>query len=226
MQPNLKREGINIVVRGQFNPAIIQPSWLAMHNLIREEEAEEAEIQVIHPSASSFRVEWARAKVTQDRFEVGTEHESFYEPVRDLVLGIFKLLDQTPVAMLGINHNTHYRLGSEEEWHALGDTLAPKDDWDDLLIKPGMRSLTMEGLRPDDYSGWIRVKVEPSVHLGTRGVYVQVNDHYNLASHNEQSEVAAGSSALSSILSNEWIATMRRSRHISQSIASLNSSHA
>lgn len=224
MRPNLKREGINIVVRGQFNPAIIQPSWLALHDLIREEEAEKAEIKIIHPNASAFDVKWMRVKVTQDRLEIGTDQESFYEPVRDLVLGIFKLLDQTPVAMLGVNLNTHFQLESEEEWHAVGDTLAPKADWDELLNEPGMRSLTMEGVRPDDYSGWIRVKVEPSRRVST-GVYIQVNNHYNLGLSEDADEVAAGNSNLFSILAADWLTTMERSHHICETIASIGSHH-
>ena len=71
-------------------------------------------------------------------------------------------------------------MGSVEAWDRIGHVLAPKDKWKALLKEPGTRSLTIEGQRPDDYHGYILVKVEPSSVLGPQGVYISVNDHYEL----------------------------------------------
>jgi hypothetical protein len=50
-----------------------------------------------------------------------------------------------------------------------------------------MASVTEQGERPDDYDGYVRVKVEPSTATQP-GVYVQVNDHF-------QWDVEAGETA-------------------------------
>ena len=40
--------GVSIVLVGQFNPPIVTPQWLARHSLVSGEEADNAEIGVIH----------------------------------------------------------------------------------------------------------------------------------------------------------------------------------
>src|SRR5882762_5070374 len=99
--------------------------------------------------------------------------------MRDLIVGTFNLLQHTPLHKLGINIDMHFRMDSEASWHAFGHRLAPKDLWQDTLKNPGMRSLTMEGQRPDAFRGYIRVQVEPSIKIHP-GVYVRVNDHYEI----------------------------------------------
>jgi len=217
MGPQLEYQGVNIVLRGDFNAAIFHPSWLAAEDLIRPQEAEAAKIEIVSPRVAVFTTEWLQLSVFGDRFQAGTVQEAYYEALRDLVVGVFTLLNHTPLRLMGINRHFHYRLESEEAWHGVGHRLAPKEDWKEALTNPGMRSLTMEGKRPDNFDGYIRVKVEPSTRVQF-GVYVEVNDHYELLS---APETPRGTTWAIDILSKQWSESTQRSLLIAQEIANL-----
>ena len=191
-------QGTSIVLRGSFNPAIFHPSWFASNGLIRRQEAEAAKVEIVHPKVAVFSAEWLQVNIAEDRFQVATTQEPFYEALRDLVSGVLDLLSHTPLSAMGLNRDFHYGLQSEAAWHGVGHRLAPKQDWEDVLEEPGMSSLTMQGKRPDHLEGYIRVKVEPSAQV-KYGVYVNVNDHYQLKSGDETS---AGTREAMGILTN------------------------
>ena len=67
-QPAIEIEGVSIVLLGDFNPKIFQPAWFAAQELIRKEEAESAEIEVIHPEVVVFSLDWLRIQVTRNRW--------------------------------------------------------------------------------------------------------------------------------------------------------------
>jgi hypothetical protein len=217
MRPQLEIQGVNIVLRGNFNCAVFHPSWFVSQDLLRRQEAEAAKIELIHPQAAIFNIDWLELRVTENRFQVSTIQESYYEILRDLVVGVFRLLNHTPLSVMGINRNFHYGLESKESWHAVGDLLAPKQEWVDVLDKPGMRSLLIEGARPDDMDGYIRVKVEPSIRVRF-GIIIEVNDHYQLPS---PSQPPTGAEEIVDILSKRWNESMQRSLDIAQKIAGL-----
>ena len=206
-------EGVGIVLVGSFNPKIFQPAWFAAENLIRKEEAQEANIQIIHPQVASFSLDWLHLQVTDEQFTATTTQSSFYEPLRDLVFGTFRLLRHTPIRMMGLNRDFHFRMPSEEAWHAFGHRLTPKELWASVLKEPGMRSLTMEGLRPDDLLGYIRVRVEPSIRISP-GVFINVNDHYAV----KEVETSRGCDEIIDILAREWKRSLDRSAEIVSSL--------
>jgi len=217
MEP--QRQGLSIVFRGNFNPAIFHPSWFASHDLIRSQEVDAAQIQIVHPDAAVFKAEWLEINVVRDRFQASTVQESYYEVLRDLVISVIDLLSHTPLRVMGVNRAFHYQLRSEEAWHSVGHRLVPKADWEKLLKKPGMKSLIVEGARPDVLEGYIQVKVEPSTEV-PYGVFVEVNDHYKL----KQSDAAISETSVAmQILSKRWSESMKRSLSIAQKIASLGS---
>lgn len=208
-------QSANIVVLGKFNPSIFHPAWFATQNLIRTKEAEAADVQIVHPEASIFQIDWCEVHVVRERFQVGTLQEPYFEPLRDLTTGVFSLLSHTPVQALGINKQYRFRFASEKIWHAVGDRLAPKDVWQDVLDSPGTRHLTIEGRRPDQKAGHIHVLVEPYPNLG---INIQVNDHYELSDSPHDS---SGIESLITILSENWDESMKRSDKIAKQIAGL-----
>jgi len=210
MRPQLDIQGVSIVLLGKFNPAIFHPSWFAAQELIRQQEADATEIVLVHPEASILNTDWLQVHVVRNRFQAGTAQESYFEPLRDLVVGVFSLLSHTPVSAMGINRDFHFKLESEKSWHQLGHRLAPKQDWKDLLDEPGMLSLAMKGERTDDFDGYLQVRVAPSPRI-QYGVFVAVNDHYRLV---ETSEIPV-------ILNEQWSESMGRSLRIAQKITSL-----
>lgn len=209
---------INLVLLGEFNPAIFQPSWLAHNKLIREEQAtgEALSIGLIHPEVSDFKTGWLHLQVFKERLQANPTEDGCDEEIRDVVIGILRLLPHTPVHALGINSVAHWEMESVEQWHTLGHTLAPKSPWGCLLEQPGMRSLTMEGVRTDDCAGQIRVKVEPS-SLVSPGVSVEVNDHFQVKSPGE----SAGAGQILGILEEHWIKARDRGMRIIERLREL-----
>lgn len=172
--------GAAIVLVGSFNPAIFQPEWFVRQNLLSETEAGAAKINAVVPQICDFETGRFQIQVTTDRFAAVSKADANPAPLRDLVLGTFFILEHTPVTAVGLNRQMHFAIGSEEDWHRLGDTLAPKDGWYKILPgRPGMRSLTIqtqmhEG-RPEDPK--LTIKVEPSLQVKF-GVYFETNEHY------------------------------------------------
>lgn len=208
-QPKPDLSGLNIVLVGSFNPQIFQPAWFAAENLIRKEEGEAAKIELVHAEFVSFTLDWLQLQVTRDRFIASTTKESHHEALRDFVMGTFRLLSHTPIKQMGLNLDLHFLMKSEDEWHAFGHRLAPKEPWAGILEKPGMRSLHMQGVRPDKFKGYILVRAEPSVRIQP-GVFVSVNDHYEVDDPNS----SQGCNEIMNILTQGWQLSLRHSKEI------------
>ena len=177
-------DGSSIVVLGSFNPAIFHPLWFKINQLIRSEEADAAKLEVTHPAISVFSLEWFKLQVEMERFIVETTDKANFGPISDLVLGAFSVLDHTPVRALGINRVMHFKMDSREKWHAFGHMIAPKEVWQGVMERPGLRSLTMEDPR-DAPMGFTRVRIEPSKQIDP-GIFIEVNNHYEIKDNNIQ----------------------------------------
>ena len=215
VQENPRIQGLSIVLVGDFNPKIFQPAWFGMEGLIRKNEVETAEIQIIHSDIVIFSLkDWLSFNVTREKLSVETTQEAYYEIMRDLILGTFKILRHTPLKMMGINHYRHSLMDSEEEWHRFGDKLVPKERWRKILKKPGMRSLTIEeSIRPGSFKGYIRITVEPSIRIHP-GAFFQINDHFEV----KDPENTLGADEIISILENVWDESTKRSKEIIKTI--------
>ena len=121
--------------------------------MLDEDEARAAEVGIVHSDVASFRVGAIGIDVTRDRFQGETTDATSYEALRDLVVRVFRRLPHTPVAALGINRNAHYQMPSRKKWNDLGHLLVPKAPWEPVLTRPGTRSVTVEGRRPDSHQG-------------------------------------------------------------------------
>ncbi|MEW6277334.1 MAG: hypothetical protein AB1758_01845 [Candidatus Eremiobacterota bacterium] len=208
MASRLEVEGKSIVMLGDFNPKIFQPAWLLSRDLVRQSEADQAEVQIIHAEVSSLEFEGYSIVVTRERFQISTSQAPFYPVIRDLVVGAFTLLSHTPIRALGLNTDGHFRMPSHEEWHGFGHRLTPKEGlWEGILKSPGMRSLTVEGIRPDLCPGYIRVKVEPS-NLLIPGVFVSINDHL------EPANAGVGCAPVVECLRQQWQEAQDRAQRI------------
>jgi hypothetical protein len=198
-------EGMSIVLLGSFNPTIFQPAWFASEELIARDLADAADVGIVHRQMVNFTAGWFQISVTEDRFSVTSLTAPSDDLVRDLVLGTFRLLRYTPITAMGLNKDVHYKIESEEAWHAIGHKLAPPSNWDSVLKDPGLRSLLIEGARDDELTGYVRVKVEPSVRVHP-GLYVGVNDHYEIT----DPAPAEGASRILKILDEQWGNAQRR----------------
>ena len=219
--------GVTIVLLGNFNPAIFTPAWFALHGLLPESAATNAELQVAHQRSTAFSTDWLRLTVTADRFAVETSQPPHIRP-RDLVARVFReRLSHTPISALGINRDVHFQVPSLAERDQIGRTLAPVKPWgawgQDLGLDGehgGMTSLTMSQLRPEGRptGGKVNVTVEPSNRIGDGrlGIYVGVNDHYQ----SEGTGPGAGEHLIG-LLENNFEMSLRRSDGIIDHIMSL-----
>ena len=78
MAPIPEIDGAAIVILGSFNPAIFHPLWFKKQGLLRDEEAETAELDVTHPDLSAFHFEGFRLEVVKERFIVEAKDPSFF----------------------------------------------------------------------------------------------------------------------------------------------------
>ena len=203
-------QGLIIVVRGHFNPIIFNPVWFSSEGLIRKEEAVKAETQIVNPDVVSFNLDWLRLQVTRETFFVETTKDSYEDVLRDLVAGTFKLLRHTPLTMMGINRHLHFRTGSVEKWHQIGDILAPKKIWNTIFKKPGLKSLSiLESDRDDGLKGYIQLKIEPSARVNP-GLFISTNDHFQV----NDADSALGADEILDILENRWQESLERSTNI------------
>lgn len=215
--PQIHSEATSIVLIGSLNPAIFHPSWFAAHNLLRAAEAEAAVTNIVHPDVASFKTEWLEVSVVRERLQISTAQEPQYEALRDIAVGILGLLSHTPIRAMGINRDFHFDLVTENRWNELGHRLVPKQDWAPLLVRPGMRTLVVEGVRPDELKGYLRVTVQPSAQI-PYGVFIEVNDHYILKTEERESD---GANTARLILSEEWDESMKRGSDIARAIAKI-----
>jgi hypothetical protein len=178
--PTCELEGASIVLVGAFNPGIFQPSWLGANQLLRPEEVEDATSDkhdyLIAREVAAFTAGWLELQVTEQRFSAQTSDPAHYNPLRDLVLSAFRLLEHTPFTQMGINRLLHYRMPSEADYHAFGHFLAPKPPWEGVIAKPGMLTLRIVGTKPDDARVKYTTKVEPSVRI-QHGIFIETNEH-------------------------------------------------
>ena len=116
-------EGISVVLVGSFNPALYHPEWFGRMGLIRDDEVKAANLEVVHNEITSQMIGSIKIQVRSNQFLATTVNAADYEPLRDLVAGTFKSLSHTPIRMLGINFDAHFRMGSVDAWHLVGHRL-------------------------------------------------------------------------------------------------------
>jgi len=217
MKTSPELEQASIVFLGSFNPAIFHPSWFAAHDLIPCDDQKVPKginRTLVLPEITDFSTEDFSLQVQAQRFALRTTNASFYESLRDLAYSTFSILHHTPIIKMGLNRDFHFRMPDIDAWHEIGHRLAPKEHWKGLLHHPGLRHLSMEGERQDDYKGFIRVIVEPSNEIKPHGVHIGVNDHYEV----HDPEKNKGSIELIEILQKMWSKSINSASKTAQTI--------
>lgn len=216
--------GVDIVLLGDFNPAIFSPRWFSANGLIRETAADEAELGVVHQEVADFTADWLRIQVTRERF-VAASLQAPFARLRDLVHSVFhECLFHTPLRAFGINYSVHFLVASMATRDRLGTALAPLEPWGPWRERlnldgrhGGMTALRMSQLRPADRDegGQINIKVEPSNRVGSSsgtGVFASINDHFAGDGDAER---------LMATLASKFEASLEQSEHIVDHIMSL-----
>lgn len=203
---------------GSFNPAIIHPLWLAEKGLIPQNLAQHAASEasgrplVVTPRLASFLADWLSVQVTQQQLVLATVEQGREVDLRDVALGLFQLLPETPLGAIGINADSHFRTEGASAWHAFGDKFVPKNYWEPLFAEDGwksrgdgkrvgMRSLVVEVHREDTPAkGHVRIELAPSVRVVPNGVYLGINAHFDLGS----GETRGSGRDAATVLETQW----------------------
>ena len=236
-RPEIALDEHSIVVRGAFMAHLITPDWLASKELIGPDDLTHSVVEVISPNVTVFRSGAFRVQVMPEVLQVLTTDLAETERARDLILGILRALPYAPVSVLGMNRSVHFTPSSEEEWHAIGDRLAPKEPWEssEVLNLPGMVDVTLQGVRPDKYGGFVQVQVQPSGRIA-HSVYVAVNDHFDLSivdsqptrrpefkkGANDNAEITVDKTPVAiEVLKSEWTSFTKRANKVIEFVAGL-----
>ncbi|MBC8986687.1 hypothetical protein H9X96_12960 [Pedobacter sp. N36a] len=172
---------IHLTFVGNFNPAIVQPYWLAQKGLIRESEAQDVKIELIHNEFTRFSLDWVTIEVRQDRFDLHCSQEPYFDIVKDLCVGIFNSLKETPIKALGINHIWHCDLKSAEKYYEFGNKLTPLSNFNFLNDARMILLEIIEAKRSDNKPGSYRIRIEPTDKTSSiYGVAININDHFGL----------------------------------------------
>jgi len=174
----LASDSMNVVLLGEFNPLQINPQWLRQMDLIGAEDYDSYNIEVISPAGTVVSFGSIRLQIVPESLHIASDASDDVEAARDLVAGILLSNGSPGISSMGINRAVHFG-AALERYHAIGDALTPKAVWDGVLHLPGMLNLGITGVREDGYGGAINVQVQPSAMVRP-GVFVSVNDHYNL----------------------------------------------
>ena len=190
-----KLAGFNCVLVGNFNPAIFHPQWYGKINLFRENEIKEAKVGLIFPDFCQFVISGIDFRVELSRFQASTDKQENFALLKDVVLGTFSVLDQTPISAMGINFRGHFELNSKNKLDTLVNNYCPSGPWDGLLEKSKLATLINQGNNPFDKKGYVRIKIEPSTKL-ENGLFIEINNHFALESKNPQDVI--------NVLNEQW----------------------
>jgi hypothetical protein len=220
IEPELSE--LSIVLIGNFNPVIFQPSWLAGHGLITDKAAQSAAITVIHPDITAFSIEGLFTfQVDRERLILGRAAIPWVYG-SDFIAKIFRdLLPHTPVSKLGINVLVHFDAGSQAKRDEIGEMIAPRAPWGEWGAQAssgegakhgGLQSLTLIQKNVTDRpAGWIQAKIEPSARIrgGQSGIFMEINDHYEVSGTDSQD-----AQAIVAILQDKYDSSVRHSEKI------------
>jgi hypothetical protein len=213
---NIEAETASIVMLGSFNPSIFQPSWLASKGLITDVDASQAIVEIIAPQVSSTRSAGIRLMVLPERFHAQCDESIDQVRMRDLVVGVFSVLAETPVTRLGLNWNYVVTLASDEAWHRLGDELAPKPRWSKVLPRrPGMKSIVMNSPLEAPVRGEVNVKVEP-VLAGPTPNRVSVDLNFDFP----ETGPGEGVTGFRRLIEEQWPQRRLDARHMAEEVVS------
>jgi hypothetical protein len=214
----LKYELVNIVFLGEFVPSIIHPLWLAKKGIIGEKEAEDANIKIIHSDISQINLGWCLIEVTRNRFEIKSEQSASFAPAKDLIINIFRVLRESVIKAIGINHVFEYDLMNKDNFYNLGNMIAPLKLWSNSLENPLVDKLDItEPQRKGEYNGTRRIRVATAA-TSTKPYYAEfaINDHYDL----EDNPSADSNVIATELLTKQWEYSRSMSQEIVENILS------
>lgn len=204
--------GSSIVAVGAFNPAIFSPDWLERNGLIGTQDAEAARQSpsyIVTHQVSVLETDWFALQVLESQFSL-TSKGALSPAIRDLAVGILSLIPQTPISAVGLNFVGHYRIDTEDEYHKIGDVLAPKKIWNELFpdenSSAGVADLTIRILptprgKIPETGDEKRISIQSSTKIKC-GIFLSYNDHHTV--HADEGDNMTMAECTARIVDNGW----------------------
>lgn len=195
----LDERQVSIVLIGNFNPRIVQPSWFDARGLLTEADVE-ADNLLVSEAITTFRTPLLTLLCDQGRFQITTTGKTpTPDLIRDLVVDTFEILGETPIGQIGINELVHVP-SRRKSWDALVAQFGDPQRSLEVMDEQQLKTIELTGPRPDeDPVGSRQVLMQPSVLLQD-GVFIQINDHLRLDADGSPTEARTAVE----ILANEW----------------------
>lgn len=178
---SVKSEILSFVALGSFNPQIFHPAWLLKEGIISPKDADAIEVKINSRNISVLSNSWLGVEARDLILKVTVNQKAYYEIVRDIVGGIFQVLNNTPVRALGINNSANVSFEKQSDRVNVGAGFINLDNWESLLKDPQFNQIVVQGTKKSDkYKGYQRITIQPSIEI--EGIFIDVNDHFELDS--------------------------------------------
>jgi len=190
----LEERGTTIVLLGSFNPAILQPAWFAARDLLAAADVD-AKSLVLTDNFAAFSTDVVSVFCAQDRCqfaEVGATPTP--DVIRDLMLGTFTILKETPVWECGINHAAHIS-PRVRRWDDVVAQLGDPQKSLILLDEQELRTIELRSPRTDGREGDRTVHLQPSGRL-EGGAWFSLNDHIVVYPPDDRASIGAAEAML------------------------------
>ena len=210
----IETTGVSIVTLGDFNPSIFQPLWLSSNDLMPAEEIAEADITLVSKKISLFEAGGMRIHAEDDRLVISTSDSSCIPSLRDLAYGVLSLLSHTPVRAIGLNLDSTATVNSADAWNAIGDRLAPKNHWSEILKNSRMREVIIDGKRDKYPHARVSFRVRPA---GEKSLVISVNQHYTIDERIDPHQAGSVTEALL-VLKKDWTSFIKYAQQSSREI--------
>lgn len=171
----LEFETIIVACTGLFNPSIITPKWLWKLGLISELDSMKATADIISYEIAQFKLSWCSITITKNKFEIYSSLSPYFEPIRDLFVGIFTVLQHDSITNLKLSINRHYQMPDKNIQQIILNKFSPVQSWISILKDPELLTLQMHGSRSDGRAGINYVSIGPS-ELITNSINIQIMD--------------------------------------------------
>ncbi|HXX95361.1 MAG TPA: hypothetical protein VEN81_17195 [Planctomycetota bacterium] len=217
-------EDVSVALVGNFNPAMFQPSVLSANNLVRPDEASKAEIGIIHSEACAYTIGWLFVEVTRERFQGIATDIAHSEPLRDLLLSLFRTISPSQIAQMGLNHRAHFQFEDPKQLDGIFGRLTPTAKLPGLLKNPRATRVTYtsdhESKLPSEFRSALNVTIEPSLRT-IPGVYIALNRHYEGPQLEKEEALPDYSKEFLGIVESNWSEYLKQSRELVEKLAGM-----
>lgn len=181
---NKKSEILSFVIIGSFNPQIFHPSWFLNEQLISKATADTITVSMNSTNITILKNDWFSMEVTNQTLKIQSNQEAYYEMIRDLVVGIFHILSNTPTRAFGINTSVNIEFDRRSDLLNSGKEFLNIENCSKFLDKPQLKNISIDGEKKNtNYKGFQKVTIQPSIEI--EGLFIDVNDHFDLSSDSQ-----------------------------------------